>query len=57
MLNIIRKKPRMNGDVLREREKAAANAANNQADPAGGTAVKISRDAPEYAQRQNVLNH
>ena len=29
MLNIIRKKPRMNGDVLREREKAAANAAAN----------------------------
>ena len=60
MLNIIRKKPRMNGDVLREREKAAANAAaNNQGDAAGGTAVKNSRDAhaPEYAQRQNVLNH
>ena len=45
MLNIIKKKPKMNGDVLREREKATINATNNHPDPAGGTAVKISRDA------------
>jgi len=42
----------MNGDVLREREnKAAANPAaynNNQADLAGGTAVKVSREGAEY---------
>lgn len=55
MLNIIRKKPKMNGEVLRE--KSPLNANNNQIDPAAGTAIKNQRDAPDYAQRQNVLNH
>jgi hypothetical protein len=57
MLNIIRKKPKMNVDALRERENKPAAAAahpvvnNNQADPAGGTAVKASREGLEFAQR------
>ena len=56
MLNIIRKKPRMNGDVLRDREREREREApTNMPDAGGGTAVKNSRD--EYIQRQNVLNH
>lgn len=61
MLNIIRKKPKINGDALREREKAAGNPAAQGPGPdptsGAGTAAKNGRDAPEYAQRLNVLNH
>lgn len=62
MLNIIRKKPKMNGDALREREKAAANPAAQGPGPdptsGGAIAAKNGRDGPEYAaQRLNVLNH
>jgi hypothetical protein len=52
MLNIIRKKPKMNREVLRN----AGKDATNMGDAGGGTAVKNSRDAPDYQQRQQVLN-
>lgn len=52
----------MNGDALREREKAAANPAAQGPGPdptsGGAIAAKNGRDGPEYAaQRLNVLNH
>ena len=45
MLNIIRKKPKMNGEVLRN----AGHVPSNLVEAGGGTAVKNSRDAPEHA--------
>lgn len=42
----------MNREVLRN----AGKDATNMGDAGGGTAVKNSRDAPDYQQRQQVLN-
>lgn len=42
MLNIIRKKPKMNGEVLRD--KSPIKASNNHYDPAAGTGGKPNRE-------------
>jgi len=50
MLNIIRKKPKMNGEVLR-------NAVHDAPQESGGSALKNSRVAVNNDRQNVVLNH